>query len=164
MATTSVGQEGLDFHQYCHAIVHWNLPANPVDLEQREGRVHRYKGHAVRKNVAAAHREVAFRGGVADPWEAMFAVARKSRAAGVGDLVPYWIYATDGGARIERYIPAFPLSREIERTELLKRSLAAYRMVFGQPRQEDLMAYIAARASAGQQIDLADMALDLSPR
>src|SRR5439155_300036 len=53
LATTSVGQEGLDFHQYCHAVVHWNLPSNPVDLEQREGRVHRYKGQAVRKNVAA---------------------------------------------------------------------------------------------------------------
>ena len=52
LATTSVGQEGLDFHQYCHAVVHWNLPANPVDLEQREGRVHRYKGHAIRKNIA----------------------------------------------------------------------------------------------------------------
>ncbi len=52
LATTSVGQEGLDFHLYCHAVVHWNLPGNPVDLEQREGRVHRYKGHAVRKNLA----------------------------------------------------------------------------------------------------------------
>nr|MDQ2643150.1 helicase [Myxococcota bacterium] len=49
VATTSVGQEGLDFHTYCHVVVHWNLPSNPVDLEQREGRVHRFKGHAVRK-------------------------------------------------------------------------------------------------------------------
>ena len=30
LATTSVGQEGLDFQQYCHAVVHWNLPSNPV--------------------------------------------------------------------------------------------------------------------------------------
>ena len=52
LSSTSVGQEGLDFHQYSHAIVHWNLPGNPVDLEQREGRVHRYKGHAVRRNIA----------------------------------------------------------------------------------------------------------------
>ena len=55
LASTSVGQEGLDFHQYSHAIVHWNLPGNPVDLEQREGRVHRYKGHAVRKNAATIY-------------------------------------------------------------------------------------------------------------
>ena len=33
-------------------VYHWNLPGNPVDLEQREGRVHRFKGHAVRLNVA----------------------------------------------------------------------------------------------------------------
>src|SRR5690606_5040445 len=40
LASTSIGQEGLDFHQYCHAVYHWNLPSNPVDMEQREGRVH----------------------------------------------------------------------------------------------------------------------------
>ena len=55
LATTSVGQEGLDFHPYCHVVYHWNLPSNPVDLEQREGRVHRYKGHAVRRNVSKAY-------------------------------------------------------------------------------------------------------------
>ena len=33
LASTSVGQEGLDFHAYCHAVMHWNLPTNPVDLE-----------------------------------------------------------------------------------------------------------------------------------
>ena len=48
LTSTSIGQEGLDFHLWCHAVVHWNLPSNPVDLEQREGRVHRYKGHATR--------------------------------------------------------------------------------------------------------------------
>nr|MBP7620923.1 hypothetical protein [Gemmatimonadales bacterium] len=47
LVSTSVGQEGLDFHPWCHDIWHWNLPGNPVDLEQREGRVHRYKGLAV---------------------------------------------------------------------------------------------------------------------
>jgi hypothetical protein len=30
LTTTSVGQEGIDFHWWCHAVVHWNLPANPV--------------------------------------------------------------------------------------------------------------------------------------
>jgi len=45
LASTSVGQ-GLDFHLYCHAVVHWNLPSNPVDLEQREGRVHRFNARS----------------------------------------------------------------------------------------------------------------------
>ena len=46
LASTSVGQEGMDFHWWCHAVFHWNTPANPVDFEQREGRVDRYRGHA----------------------------------------------------------------------------------------------------------------------
>ena len=33
LATTSIGQEGLDFHNYCRVIMHWNLPSNPIDLE-----------------------------------------------------------------------------------------------------------------------------------
>jgi hypothetical protein len=54
LASTSVGQEGIDFHWWSHYVVHWNLPSNPVDFEQREGRVNRFGGHAVRKNVASA--------------------------------------------------------------------------------------------------------------
>jgi hypothetical protein len=52
LVTTSIGQEGLEFHPYCHVVYHRNPPSNPVELEQREGRVHRYKGHAIRKNIA----------------------------------------------------------------------------------------------------------------
>jgi len=32
--------------------MHWNLPSNPIDLEQREGRINRYKCLAVRQNIA----------------------------------------------------------------------------------------------------------------
>jgi hypothetical protein len=146
LVTTSVGQEGLDFHQYCHAIVHWNLPANPVDFEQREGRVHRYKGHAVRRNVAAEHQREAFRARVHDPWAAAFAAARRSRQASrKKDIVPFWIY--EGVHRIERYVPMLPMSKEIDQLQRLKRSLAVYRMVFGQPRQEDLAAFLSDRIS-----------------
>ena len=52
LATTSIGQEGLDFHNYCRVIMHWNLPSNPIDLEQREGRINRFKCLAIRQNVA----------------------------------------------------------------------------------------------------------------
>lgn len=60
LATTSISQEGLDFHQYCRSIVHWNLPGNHVNLEQREGRIHRYKGYVIRKNVVARYRDWIF--------------------------------------------------------------------------------------------------------
>ena len=98
LATTSVGQEGLDFHLYCHAVVHWNLPANPVDLEQREGRVHRYKGHAIRKNLAAAYPRAAYASDDDDPWEVLFAEGARHRSATENDLVPSWIF-TAGPAR-----------------------------------------------------------------
>jgi hypothetical protein len=142
MVSTSVGQEGLDFHPWCHAVVHWNLPSNPVDMEQREGRVHRYKGYAVRKNVAASYGGVV-RGASAaglDPWDDLFARATAGRAASCNDLIPYWIYELEGGACIERRVMVMPMSREAARYKRLKRSLALYRMVFAQPRQEDLLA------------------------
>ena len=83
LASTSVGQEGLDFHTYSHAIVHWNLPGNPVDLEQREGRVHRYKGHAVRKNVAAVYGlAAAIDADSPDPWSAVFRAAQEDNSDG----------------------------------------------------------------------------------
>jgi hypothetical protein len=40
--------------------VHWNIPSNPVDFEQREGRVNRYAGHAVNPPGVS---------GDSDPWE-----------------------------------------------------------------------------------------------
>ena len=109
LATTSVGQEGLHLHSYCHVCVHWNLPANPVDLEQREGRIHRYKGHAVRKNVASELQAAAFCDG-RDPWQAVFDAAVAGRGIAVNDLVPYWVFP--GAHQIERVVPVLPLSRE----------------------------------------------------
>lgn len=141
LITTSVGQEGLDFHTYCHAVVHWNLPSNPVDLEQREGRVYRYKGHAVRKNLAKHYGVRSIEDPVRDPWETLFASGKRDRK-GNSDLVPYWIYQIEGGAKIERHVPALPLSRDQGRYLALRRSLAVYRMVFGQAHQEDLLSYL----------------------
>ena len=163
LATTSVGQEGLDFHPYCYRVYHWNLPGNPVDLEQREGRVHRFKGHAVRLNVA--HRQTgAVRGrGDApnDPWKIMFDTAR-TQADVHTDLVPYWVY--EGPVKVERRVLMLPFSREIKRLEWLKRSLTVYRLAFGQPRQDDLLAYL--HSLAGKEMtteDLVDLQICLEP-
>ena len=163
MTTTSIGQEGLDFHLYSHSVVHWNLPGNPVDLEQREGRVHRYKGHAIRKNVAATCAEAAL-AATGDPWEAMFRHAVQT-VREADEVEPYWVYSPSGAvARIERYVPVLPFSREVGKLERLLRDVATYRLSFGQPRQEELIRYLAGRASED---DLAAVAqrlrVDLSP-
>jgi hypothetical protein len=162
LATTSIGQEGLDFHPYCHVVYHWNLPSNPVELEQREGRVHRYKGHAIRKNLAANIGLDKLRGVYVpgcDPWRRMFELAVRERAPGKGDLIPYWIYPLLNGATVERRVPMLPFSREQQRLPGLKASLAVYRLVFGQPRQEDLLSHLKERGTEA----LAAWRFDLSP-
>lgn len=169
LATTSIGQEGLDFHQYCHQIYHWNLPSNPVDLEQREGRIHRYKGHVIRRNIVLDFPLSALAGKVRpldDPWRILFDLAREAHSD-QNDLVPYWIFEPRNGRqayKVQRYIPALPLSRDNERLEHLRHTLVAYRMVFGQPRQEDLVNYLQTRM--GRELDpdeLLQYRIDLSP-
>ncbi len=149
LATTSVGQEGLDFHTWCHTVIHWNLPSNPVDLEQREGRVHRYKGYAVRKNIAMDFglktlKEKEF----SDPWVCLFESAKAKRDSGMNDLIPYWIYESGNDSfKVERRVPFLPFSKEKIRYEHLKKSLGLYRLAFGQPRQEDLISILENRTS-----------------
>ncbi len=167
LASTSIGQEGLDFHQYCHEIFHWNLPANPVDLEQREGRIHRYKGHVIRRNVATAFPLASLAGTIEpliDPWAKAFSMAHRARPEDQDDLVPYWIFECPGGHKVYRHIPSLPLSREHQHIEDLRRTLVAYRMVLGQPRQEDLVTYLQQRFEGGVDPEmLLKYRIDLAP-
>lgn len=140
LATTSIGQEGLDFHQYCHAVVHWNLPTNPVDLEQREGRVHRYKGHAVRKNIAKRYGLNVVSSD--DIWTDLFLRAQQDCASAGSDIVPFWVFQVDGGACIERHVPILPVSSDEYRYVHLKQAVSLYRLAFGQVRQEDLLDFL----------------------
>lgn len=166
VASTSIGQEGLDFHTYCHAIVHWNLPSNPVDMEQREGRVHRYKGHAVRKNLATTY-GAEFSGIGVDPWAYMFDRGVNDRDATQNDLVPYWVYPLTSGVQIERHVCAPPLSQDRERLEAIRRTMAIYRLVVGQPRQDDLVQYLVEQNNGVPDSDLenlsAALGIDLTP-
>ena len=168
LATTSIGQEGLDFYQYCHSIYHWNLPPNPVDLEQREGRIFRYKGHAIRKNIATQYGlKLIGSSFSSNIWENLFKIALKERESGANDLIPFWIF-NQGNAKIQRHLPAIPMSRENNQKNALSRSLAVYRMVFGQPRQEDLINFINSQFGGdieGAKIDkILNCRIDLSPK
>tara|TARA_R110002072_G_scaffold135053_1_gene276186 strand:- start:1721 stop:4957 length:3237 start_codon:yes stop_codon:yes gene_type:complete len=164
VASTSIGQEGLDFHLYCHAVMHWNLPSNPVDLEQREGRVHRFKGHAVRKNLAQKYGQDVLKKYTRDPLQELFRQGRNNRRKEDSDLVPFWIFPLEHGAFIERHVSALPLTRDRQLLESLRRSLVVYRMVFGQPRQEDLVEYLLKRFPEEERTELVDrLKIDLSP-
>ena len=163
LVSPSIGQEGLDFHLWSHAVVHWNLPTNPVDLEQREGRVHRFKGHAVRKNLASSIDGSMTLELHSDVWQEIFAWAEANRGADENDLVPYWVYLK-GDARIERLVPLPPFSRDAALLKYLHRSLATYRLAFGQPRQEDLVEFLS-QHHEGDNLErlLEEVRIDLSP-
>lgn len=153
LATTSVGQEGLDFHLYCRDIVHWNLPSNPVDLEQREGRINRRDGLAVRRAIARdwplkrVH-DVA-PDVKSDTWNRVFdAIARKPGPQRYKHgLFPHWVYdchEDDAGkpaahVGLRRHLYFYAASKDAHRYALLKERLALYRLVFGQPDQQALL-------------------------
>jgi len=49
LVTTSIGAEGLDYHQYCNRLVHYTKPSDVVALEQKNGRIDRYESLAQRR-------------------------------------------------------------------------------------------------------------------
>ena len=167
LATTSIGQEGLDFHQYCRKIMHWNLPGNPIDLEQREGRINRYKGLVIRQEIARKYSSKLPRsGGCLDVWDTLFEIADQEERAKYGkcDLVPYWHVDTNE-IKIERIIPMYPFSRDQGKLATILKTLAIYRLAFGQPRQVELIEHLLEKQFAPEEIEAIrnNLMINLSP-
>lgn len=139
LATTSIGQEGLDFHWYCRRILHWNLPNNPIDFEQREGRINRFRGKVIRQRVSDKYSTKLVN--TIKPWEDLFKFAKrdKSLAKFQCDIIPDWHFDYDG-VNIERIVPLYQFSADIQRYKDMLHILGLYRLTFGQPRQEELAA------------------------
>ena len=90
--------------------MHWNLPSNPIDLEQREGRINRYKCLAIRQDLAERFADRVFK---SDVWQELFAIATKEiRTDEQSDLVPYWCLGKDQKVKIERIVPMYPVSKD----------------------------------------------------
>jgi hypothetical protein len=175
LSTTSVGQEGLDFHLYCRDIVHWNLPSNPVDLEQREGRINRRDGLAIRRSVAREWPPARIEHARAGPEENIWARAFGAVEAASGvhtkhGLHPHWVFdGSQGNAEcLRRHLFFYAESNDAARYHELKERLALYRLVFGQPRQQDLLDRIqrsltTERDLPGQHAALTRYMINLSP-
>lgn len=159
LATTSIGQEGLDFHYYCRKIMHWNLPSNPIDLEQREGRIDRFKCLAIRQNIAEKYAgTIAFK---TDVWTEMFNRAKLEYNPEYSELVPFWCLPDAQGSKIERIVPSYPLSKDIGNYERLIKILSLYRLTLGQARQEELLEHIFKNCEDSE--ELQDICMNLSP-
>ena len=155
LATTSVGQEGLDFHLYSRKVMHWNLPSNPIDLEQREGRINRYMCHAIRQNVAANESDF--------EWEEKFNKTKEKYGKDASDMIPYWCLPDNYEYKyqIERIVPMYPFSQDKIKYERIIDVLALYRLTLGQPRQEELIAILQREDLSKEQIE--ELFFDLSP-
>lgn len=155
LATTSVGQEGLDFHLYSRKVMHWNLPSNPIDLEQREGRINRYMCHAIRQNIAVTESDF--------EWEEKFKSTKAKYGKDASDMIPYWCLPDNYEYKyqIERIVPMYPFSQDIIKYERIINVLALYRLTLGQPRQEELIAILQREDLSKEQIE--ELFFDLSP-
>lgn len=150
LVSTSIGQEGLDFHAYCRKVVHWNLPSNPIDLEQREGRINRYESLALRQNIAAQN-EAAFDSASDDIWATLFSrIENRIASSGSGDagIIPHWgLPEYSANKKIERHVYLRKFGREESRYRQLIDILVRYRAVLGMPRQEELLQILSAELS-----------------
>ncbi|MBP5544032.1 MAG: helicase [Kiritimatiellae bacterium] len=159
LTTTSVGQEGLDFHWYARKVIHWNLPSNPADMEQREGRVNRYKCLSIRQRLGKYYGNV-------PSWDEIFKKAKEDFKGGNSDLVPFWCLPQDfdnpdQSPLIERIILMYPLSQDCLRYENKKKVLSLYRLTMGQPRQEELLEMLAKSDISPD--NLHELTMNLSP-
>lgn len=156
LATTSVGQEGLDFHTWCSRILHWDLCSSPLELEQREGRIQRYAGLAVRRRLAKLL-QGELGAGASSLWSRIEGAAN-ARFRDVSGLSPWWALK---GAHVERFVFSLPQSRDLEKFRLLKEQRLIYRLTLGQPNQEDLLEFL---SKGGPKVTalLKPLALDLS--
>ncbi len=159
LATTSIGQEGLDFHSYCRKVMHWNLPSNPIDIEQREGRVNRYKCLAVRQSIAQMYEGIHFN---KNAWEEMFdkAIECKDNSR-QSELVPYWCAGNDQPVKVERIVPMYPMSQDELKYDRLIQILSLYRLTLGQSRQEGLLEHLSSHITNAE--FLKKLFMNLSP-
>ena len=144
LVTTSIGQEGLDFHPWCRTLAHWDLCSEPVALEQREGRISRFAGLSIRRAIVAqlAHANVE-RSANESPWKRLAALASNELEDETG-LSPWWVAPE---AETRSLVFTIPGSEQSARRARLHMERALYRLVLGMPDQADLLELIAARES-----------------
>ncbi len=138
LATTSLGQEGLDFHVWCRQLLHWDLCASPLDLEQREGRIQRFGGLSVRFTLAQqlSVPALAAAGTSTSPWSVLAERAEKNFEEDKSGLSPWW---SCPGEKIDRVFVVLPQSGQSHRFNELSDQRWRYRLALGQPHQQDFI-------------------------
>jgi hypothetical protein len=150
LATTSLGQEGLDFHVWCRQLLHWDLCPSPLDLEQREGRIQRFGGLSVRSALAARMRQRTLDAGgeQTSPWRVLANYAEDEFRHDASGRSPWW---SCPGEKIDRLFVVLPQSRQTTRFNQLSRLRWCYRLALGQPHQQDFIESVSQLPDDGRQ-------------
>lgn len=157
LCTTSVGQEGLDFHVWCDRVIHWDLPRDPVDFEQREGRIARYGGLCVRRAIVRDFPDAASLAAAGEsPFAAVLDQARLAPKDEMG-IARWWCPPTDKPRRVTFVTP---FSQSGARLAALQDDLMRYRLGLGQPDPEQF-GFFVKHFDLGEK-DVRTLALDLS--
>ena len=149
--------------------MHWNLPRNPIDLEQREGRINRFKCLAIRQSIAQMFENK--RDFNKELWSELWEAANNkaiedSKREGYkkSDLIPYWCLGKDQKIKIERIVPMYPISKDKTAYVRLIKILSLYRLTMGQARQEELLDYIFTEITDEEErANLKELFINLSP-
>lgn len=188
-ATTSVGQEGLDFHYYADRIVHLAIPANPTAFEQREGRINRRNCLAIRRKViewygnecngnsvvdgrSAERKEVVKY--VKQTLDGAFQNAENQILESMPEksilkcgMIPHWLLVRkkpEGKcyelAGIRRIVPYFYASKMMTQYHNMLKTLQLYRSVIGQADPEELLERLMVKHSKEE---IENLFVDFSP-
>jgi hypothetical protein len=99
-----------------------------------------------------------------DPWLPVLEAAFGARDWGQSDLLRYWIYPVEGGTLVRRHPPSLPITRDRRLLAALHRSLAVYRLGFGQSRQDDRIEFALRQVPEERLAELAGrLRIDLAP-
>jgi len=149
LTTTSLGQEGLDFHVWCRQLLHWDLCPSPLDLEQREGRIQRFGSLSVRSALAEKLHQVTLSeaGENTSPWEILAGHAERQYHDDSGRS-PWWSCPDE---KLDRLFVVLPQSRQTARFDQLSQLRWLYRLALGQPHQQDFIEAISQLPDDGRQ-------------
>jgi hypothetical protein len=150
LATTSLGQEGLDFHVWCRQLLHWDLCPSPLDLEQREGRIQRFGGLSVRSALAGSLRQKTLNefGEMTSPWAVLATHADHEFRHDASGRSPWWSCPSE---KVDRLFVVLPQSRQTTKFDHLSRLRWLYRLALGQPHQQDFIEIVSQLADDGRQ-------------
>jgi hypothetical protein len=149
LVTTSLGQEGLDFHVWCRQLLHWDLCPGPLEMEQREGRIQRFGGLSVRVALAErfANQILGQTSAGSSPFLALAEQADRQFSTDASGRSPWW---SCPGEKIERFFVELPHSRQVDKFRHLSRLRWIYRLALGQPHQQDFIETVSSRPDDGR--------------